>query len=49
METLLVHTAVAPRFLPAMAAAYARANVELRGCARTRALLPAAITRSSLR
>jgi glutamate-5-semialdehyde dehydrogenase len=42
METLLVHTAVAPRFLPAMAAAYARANVELRGCARTRALLPAA-------
>jgi glutamate-5-semialdehyde dehydrogenase len=42
METLLVHTAVAPKFLPAMAAAYAGAGVELRGCARTRALIPSA-------
>jgi glutamate-5-semialdehyde dehydrogenase len=40
METLLVHTAVAQKFLPTMAAAYGRANVELRGCPRTRALIP---------
>jgi glutamate-5-semialdehyde dehydrogenase len=42
METLLVHREVAPRFLPALAARMARAGVELRGCERTRAILPAA-------
>ena len=35
-ETLLVHAAVAPKFLPAAAAAFAERGVELRGCARTR-------------
>ncbi|HZO81198.1 MAG TPA: glutamate-5-semialdehyde dehydrogenase [Candidatus Binataceae bacterium] len=42
METLLVHRDVAPRFLPALAARMERAGVELRGCERTRAVLPAA-------
>ena len=42
METLLVHEAVAPRFLPAMGRRYAEAGVELRGCPKTRALLPSA-------
>lgn len=39
METLLVHEAVAKRFLPAMAAEYAKAGVELRGCPATRRIL----------
>lgn len=42
METLLVHEAVAESFLPRLAEALTRAGVELRGCARTRALLPEA-------
>jgi glutamate-5-semialdehyde dehydrogenase len=42
METLLVHRDVASRFLPALAARMERAGVELRGCERTRAVLPAA-------
>jgi glutamate-5-semialdehyde dehydrogenase len=42
METLLVHAAMAPRFLPVAAARFAAAGVELRGDARTRALVPAA-------
>ena len=42
METLLVHQAVAERFLPAMARRYRQAGVELRGCERTRAILPEA-------
>ncbi len=41
METLLVHADIAKRFLPQMAARYAEAGVELRGCERTRAILPA--------
>jgi len=41
-ETLLVHAAVAERFLPAAAARLQAAGVELRGCERTRALVPAA-------
>ncbi|TCO81054.1 glutamate-5-semialdehyde dehydrogenase [Plasticicumulans lactativorans] len=41
METLLVHEAVAPYVLPQLAELYAAAGVELRGCARTRQLLPA--------
>jgi glutamate-5-semialdehyde dehydrogenase len=42
LETLLVDAAVAPRFLPAIAARLAGAGVELRGCPRTAALLPGA-------
>ena len=41
-ETLLVHAGVAQRFLPAVAARLEAAGVELRGCERTRALVPAA-------
>ena len=40
METLLVHEAVAPAFLPEVAAAFAAHGVALRGCERTRAVLP---------
>jgi glutamate-5-semialdehyde dehydrogenase len=36
METMLVHAAVAPNFLPRMFARFRKANVELRGCPRTR-------------
>ncbi|HET6368336.1 MAG TPA: glutamate-5-semialdehyde dehydrogenase [Pseudomonadales bacterium] len=42
METLLVHAAVAPSFLPLVAARLAEAGVEVRGDERTRALVPAA-------
>ncbi len=41
METLLVHAAIAARVLPPLAAIYAAKGVELRGCARSRALVPA--------
>ncbi|TFH88123.1 glutamate-5-semialdehyde dehydrogenase [Billgrantia azerbaijanica] len=40
METLLVDAPVAETLLPRLAAAYAEHGVELRGCERTRALLP---------
>ncbi len=40
METLLVHADVAPTFLPGAAARLRDAGVELRGCPRTRALVP---------
>jgi len=40
METLLVHADVAARFLPQVAAPLQAAGVELRGCPRTRAVLP---------
>jgi glutamate-5-semialdehyde dehydrogenase len=40
METLLVHEAVAPVFLPMVADSLRKAGVRLRGCERTRALLP---------
>jgi glutamate-5-semialdehyde dehydrogenase len=43
METLLVHRDVAERFLPRVAAPLRAAGVELRGCPRTRALLPDAV------
>jgi glutamate-5-semialdehyde dehydrogenase len=43
METLLVHTAVADAFLPRVAATLISKGVELRGCERTRALLPQAL------
>jgi len=42
LETLLVHEAAAARLLPELAKALAEAGVELRGCARTRALVAAA-------
>ncbi len=40
METLLVHEEAAGRFLPALARRYRAAGVELRGCPRTRRILP---------
>lgn len=40
METLLVAESVAPRVLPRLGQMYREAGVELRGCARTRELLP---------
>jgi glutamate-5-semialdehyde dehydrogenase len=43
METLLVHTDVAPAFLPALATRLRAAGVEVRGCHRTRSLVPAAV------
>ncbi|WP_078084345.1 glutamate-5-semialdehyde dehydrogenase [Microbulbifer mangrovi] len=43
METLLVADAVAAEFLPRLADAYAEKGVELRGCDRTREILPAAL------
>jgi len=41
METLLVAAGVAERVLPDLAARYAAAGVELRGCDRARAIVPA--------
>ncbi|NOX75419.1 MAG: glutamate-5-semialdehyde dehydrogenase [Gammaproteobacteria bacterium] len=40
METLLVDAAVAAEVLPRLQAEYATENVELRGCSRTRDILP---------
>lgn len=40
METLLVHEAVAAKFLPQMIDDYQAAGVEVRGCDKTRALAP---------
>ena len=40
METLLVHSQVAGRFLPRMVARLQEAKVEVRGCERTRAIVP---------
>jgi glutamate-5-semialdehyde dehydrogenase len=40
METLLVHEAVAGKFLPRVAQKLREAGVEIRGCDRTRALVP---------
>jgi glutamate-5-semialdehyde dehydrogenase len=40
LETLLVHAAMARHLLPALAARLVEAGVELRGCARTRAIVP---------
>jgi len=41
METLLVHVDIAARVLPPLAAIYAAKGVELRGCERSRARVPA--------
>jgi glutamate-5-semialdehyde dehydrogenase len=43
METLLVDAAIAARVLPELARMYREVGVELRGCERTRALLPDAV------
>jgi glutamate-5-semialdehyde dehydrogenase len=40
METLLVHAKIAKRFLPGLAARFAAAGVELRGCSETKKILP---------
>ena len=40
METLLVHEAIAPRFLPGLIAELHAQGVRVRGCERTRALVP---------
>ena len=40
METLLVHEGVAARFLPPMLKRFQEAKVEIRGCERTRQLVP---------
>lgn len=42
METLLVAEAVAAKILPALAAKFAEKEVELRGCVKTRDILPSA-------
>jgi glutamate-5-semialdehyde dehydrogenase len=41
METLLVHADIAARVLPPLCDVYARKRVELRGCERSRAIVPA--------
>jgi glutamate-5-semialdehyde dehydrogenase len=43
METLLVHEAIAQTFLPELANKLLEHGVELRGCARTQALIPKAL------
>lgn len=40
METLLVHEKIATKFLPPMAEEYKKSNVELRGCKKTKGILP---------
>lgn len=40
METLLIHQSIAPSFLPVVGERLKLAGVELRGCERTRAILP---------
>ena len=46
METLLVHEAIAPKFLPPMIAEFQAAGVEIRGCEKTCAMVPG-ITRAA--
>ncbi|WP_233235406.1 glutamate-5-semialdehyde dehydrogenase [Bordetella sp. LUAb4] len=48
METLLVNAAVAVSILPKLAAALVAHGVELRGCARTRELVPQALPASDV-
>ncbi len=40
METLLVHSSIAPTFLPVVYEKYKEAGVELRGCGETKEILP---------
>ena len=42
VETILVHASIAARFLPMLGSAMAEQNTEIRGCARTRVLIPTA-------
>lgn len=42
IETMLVHAGVAPRFLPEFAKEAEKYGVEIRGCAKTRVLIPGA-------
>lgn len=42
VETILVHAGIAAKFLPKLAEALAKYTVEIRGCARTRVLIPTA-------
>ena len=42
IETMLVHASIAPKFLPSFAAEVEKYGVELRGCAKTRVLVPTA-------
>jgi glutamate-5-semialdehyde dehydrogenase len=46
METLLIAASEAAAVLPPLAAAYAEAGVELRGCEQTRAILPGVLAAS---
>ncbi|MDP2993388.1 MAG: glutamate-5-semialdehyde dehydrogenase, partial [Deltaproteobacteria bacterium] len=43
METMLVHEKIARDFLPAMAGDFAKDGVDLRGCPKTRKILPQAV------
>jgi glutamate-5-semialdehyde dehydrogenase len=43
LETLLVDAAIAPKVLPELARIYREAGIELRGCERTRRILPDAL------
>lgn len=40
VETVLIHAGIAAKFLPVFADAMSKYNVEIRGCARTRVLIP---------
>jgi glutamate-5-semialdehyde dehydrogenase len=40
METLLIHENIARKFLPAMAEKFRKAGVQLRGCSRTKEVIP---------
>jgi glutamate-5-semialdehyde dehydrogenase len=48
METLLVHAGVAAAFLPGFVARLRAAGVEVRGCPRTRALIPGVVPATDL-
>lgn len=43
VETVLVHAGIAPKFLPRFAERMAEYHVEIRGCAKTRVLIPDAL------
>ena len=44
IETMLVHASIAPKFLPDFAKAAAEFDLEIRGCAKTKVLIPTAET-----
>ena len=43
IETMLVHASIAPKFLPGFAKEAEKYGVEIRGCAKTRVLVPTAL------